>query len=118
VILFNGRVVASDRIDHLTRRTETLIVDVTDHVDELAAELARRGAHATVDDYRVTVQDRPGSTVDLHDVVRDALVFSGAGVRAMGAQRVSLEDVFLEVGTGADTRDLQAGTPPLEDVSG
>jgi hypothetical protein len=43
----------------------------------------------------------PGGSADdqLYDVVRDALAESGAGLRRLTNRTVSLEDVFLEVGT-------------------
>jgi ABC-2 type transport system ATP-binding protein len=103
VILFDGRVVASDRIDHLTRRTEALLVDVTDRADEVAAQARRRGADVEVEGLHLVVRPTDATTVaglDLHDVIRDAVVDAGAGVRRMGARRVSLEEVFLDLGDG------------------
>jgi hypothetical protein len=41
--------------------------------------------------------DRDGPPVELFDLVRDALVVSGAGVRRLSDRTVRLEDVFLEV---------------------
>jgi hypothetical protein len=45
-----------------------------------------RNGHARADD------------ADLNDLVRDAVVTAGAGIRTMTPTRLSLEDVFLEVG--------------------
>ncbi len=103
VMLFDGRVVASDRIDHLTRRTESLLLDVTERPTEVATLLRARGADVEVDGLHLVV--RPTATTnaagtDLHDLVRDAVFEAGAGVRRLGARRVSLEEVFLDFGDG------------------
>lgn len=110
VILSHGRVVANGRIDQLTRHTEGLVVEVSDGAEQLAATLVARGVDVSVDGNTLLV--RPvavttaleaeldvESTPDLRDLVRDAIVDSGAGLRRMGAHEVSLEDVFLEVGS-------------------
>lgn len=116
VILFDGRVVASDRIDHLTRRTESLVLDVTEGAEPVAALLRERGAHAEVTGLRIDVQPTDatrGAGVDLHDLVRDAVASAGSGVRRLGARRVSLEEVFLDLGDDSAHAHVHAdGTVP------
>jgi ABC-2 type transport system ATP-binding protein len=52
-----------------------------------------------LDGHRVTVLDAPGLEPGaVHDLVRDAVVDAGAGIRRLSDRTVSLEDVFLEVG--------------------
>jgi len=102
VIIFDGRVVASGRIDQLTSRTEGINVEVVDGADVLAAALRERGAHVEVTGFRLLVSPTDATTAagtDLHDLVRDTLVVTGASLRRMGTHGVSLEEVFLEVGT-------------------
>jgi hypothetical protein len=50
----------------------------------------------------------------LFDTVRDAVDDAGAGIRRMGRRTISLEQVFLGVGAGADpTADpRRASLPP------
>jgi ABC-2 type transport system ATP-binding protein len=106
VILAGGEVVASGPIDQLTGADRGLLIEVDGRVDALAPELGRQGLEVGVDGLRLVVT-RPGTTDnddqgghhDLYDVVRDALVTSGAGLRRLTDRTVSLEDVFLEVGT-------------------
>ena len=101
VIIFGGRVVASGTIHELTRGGDGLIVEVVDHLDELVLELRIRGAEIEVlHGARLLVRRRAQSPSrdDLHDLVRDALVVSGAGVKRLSSHGVSLEDVFLGVG--------------------
>jgi ABC-2 type transport system ATP-binding protein len=102
IIIFGGRVVASGRIDELTRGTEGLTVEVVDHEDELVVALLARGAQVSGNGHGLVVRPTDvmqATGADLHDVVRDALVASGAGLRRLTAHGVTLEEVFLEVGT-------------------
>jgi ABC-2 type transport system ATP-binding protein len=99
VIIFGGNVVASGPIDELTRGTEGLIVEVSDRLDELVLALRVRGAHIEFNGPRLLVRStRDTGGADLHDVVRDALVASGAGVRRLASHDLTLEEVFLGVG--------------------
>jgi ABC-2 type transport system ATP-binding protein len=99
VILREGRVVASGAIDVLTGQGRGVLVDVDGDVGEVAGRLTACGLHVEVDGSRVTVLDRPDlPTGTVHDLVRDAVADSGAGIRRLSDRTVSLEDVFLEVG--------------------
>ncbi|HEY5154584.1 MAG TPA: ABC transporter ATP-binding protein [Acidimicrobiales bacterium] len=99
VILAGGRVVASGPIDQLTGADRGLLVEVDGQADELATVLRDRGLEVDVDGLRVIVTRPSGGTDDLYDLVRDALVVSGSGLRRLTDRTVSLEDVFLAVGT-------------------
>lgn len=97
VILHEGKVVASASLGELTGAGTGIAVEVVDRADELAAALRDRSARVTVEGRALLVEGPDG--YDVYDVIRDALVASGAGVHRMGARRVSLEQVFLEVDT-------------------
>jgi len=99
VILAGGQVVASGPIDQLTGADRGLLIEVDSRPDELATVLRGRHLEVAVDGMRVVVTRPTGTEIDLYDVVRDALVTSGAGLRRLTDRTVSLEDVFLEVGT-------------------
>jgi len=98
IILSAGKVVAFGTIAELTGVGHGVLVEVEDGASQLADELRRRGARVAMDGERLVV-DREGEPDELFDVVRDALVASGAGVRRLSNRTVRLEDVFLEVGT-------------------
>jgi ABC-2 type transport system ATP-binding protein len=95
VILAAGRVVASGTIAELTGVGHGLLVEVDDKATDLATLLRERGAEVDVDgDRLIVVHDALED--ELYDVVRDAVVASGAGIRRLTDRTVRLEDVFLE----------------------
>ena len=123
VIVGNQRIVASGRLRDLTRRTDGIVVDVVDGVDELVVALQAGGASVEIDGSRLLVRsphavvgvaadgapDGPPPSAAppirdeddhwLADLVRDALVDSGAGVRRLAPRRVTLEEVYMEIGS-------------------
>ena len=99
VILREGRVVASGSMGQLTGQGRGVLVDVDGDAAEVARLLEARGLPVQLDGHRVTVLDAPGLEPGaVHDLVRDAVVDAGAGIRRLSDRTVSLEDVFLEVG--------------------
>lgn len=100
VILAQGTVVASGAISELTADVgHAVVVEVVDGLAELERALVERGATVVVDRLRLTASREDLDHDALFDLVRDALVVSGAGLRRLGPRRVTLEQVFLEVGT-------------------
>jgi ABC-2 type transport system ATP-binding protein len=100
VIIAGGGVVASGPIAELTGADRGLLVEVDQGAESLAGVLRARGSSVEVDGSRLVVTGAGGSADDeLYDLVRDALAESGAGLRRLTNRTVSLEDVFLEVGT-------------------
>ena len=100
VIIFDGRVVAAGRIDALTSRTDSLDVEVVEGADRLTVALVERGAVVEPQGLHLVVSPSPATAgADLHDLVRDALVATGVPLRRLRSHGVSLEEVFLEVGT-------------------
>jgi ABC-2 type transport system ATP-binding protein len=103
VILGGGRVVASGPIGVLTGAGRGVVVEVDDQAAELAQWLTGRGLVVEPGGpggRRLVVTTNGDADPDvLHDQVRDGLVATGAGLRRLSDRTVSLEDVFLEVGT-------------------
>jgi ABC-2 type transport system ATP-binding protein len=100
VILAAGKVVTAGAISELTGSDRGLLVEVEDRPDELAEVLRGRGLTVVVDGDRLVVSGRDGGAADaVHDEVRDALATTGCGVRRLSNRTLSLEDVYLEVGT-------------------
>jgi ABC-2 type transport system ATP-binding protein len=99
IILREGRVVANGSMGQLTGQGRGVLVDVDGDAAEVARLLEARGLPVQLDGHRVTVLDVPGLEPGaVHDLVRDAVVDAGAGIRRLSDRTVSLEDVFLEVG--------------------
>ena len=75
----------------LTSETETLYIDVDDYRDELAAALASRGIEAAVEGLSLVVEQEDD---EQYDLIRDALVESGARLRRLGPRRHGLSEIF------------------------
>jgi ABC-2 type transport system ATP-binding protein len=100
VILAGGQVVASGPISELTSGNLGMLVEVDDGADLVADVFRHAGAIVSTDGRTLTITQRDGTANDdLYDLVRDVLAASGVSVRRLSPRTLSLEDVFLEVGT-------------------
>ncbi len=100
VILSAGQVVASGPIAELTGSDRGLLVEVEERPEELVRALQDRGLSVEADGNRLVVAGRDGGAADaVHDQVRDALVATRCGVRRLSNRTLSLEEVYLEVGS-------------------
>lgn len=107
VILRDGRVVADGRLDELLGIGDGVVVDVDGGeaaARAVAEVLVARGADVEREASRLVVGAGTALGADadaeaLFDVVRDAVVDAGAGIRRLGEGAMTLEQVFLEVGS-------------------
>jgi ABC-2 type transport system ATP-binding protein len=100
VILADGRVQASGRLDDLRTADHLLLVEVDGDPAALAAALSAQGlvVEATgPTTLAVTVDE--GDAV--YDTVRDVVAATGLGLRRLERRRASLEDLFLAGTTAA-----------------
>jgi ABC-2 type transport system ATP-binding protein len=88
-----GHLLQSAAVETFTRRTGSLIVEVDDRQEELAAHLSRLGLEVRLDDHHVLVEIVDDSTYDL---VRDAAVDLGLALIRVQPRRSSLEDLFRD----------------------
>jgi ABC-2 type transport system ATP-binding protein len=93
VILGDGAVVHAGRLAGLDRAGTRLVVGVDARSSELATLLRERGYDAVERLDEVSV----GTTAGVHDAVRDAVAELGVGLRRLGPERQTLEDVYMEV---------------------
>jgi ABC-2 type transport system ATP-binding protein len=103
VILHDGMVAASGSLAELRGTGEGLVLELdADPVQQsrVVDVLRASGAEVRDDESRLLVT---GSD-DLFDVVRDAVVDAGAGIRRLQPRTVSLEDVFLGVEVSANAQ--------------
>jgi ABC-2 type transport system permease protein len=75
----------------LTEETETVLVDLVERAAELAHVLSERGIAAKLDGNRLTLPQVSG---DDYDVLRDAIVETGALLYRLAPERHSLASVF------------------------
>lgn len=101
IILADGRVAASGSLDELRGTGTGTIVELEDSAAEVAGLLRQRGLDVSADGNRLVVIGAVGQEALLVDSVRDAVAHQGAGLRSLRPRRRTLEDVFLEIGSGA-----------------
>ena len=92
VILGGGSVVRAGALSDLRRDSERLIVVVDDRAAELAVLLRGHGFDVTEHGGSVSIAWADG----VHDAVRDAVADLGVGIRRLGPERQTLEDVYME----------------------
>jgi len=104
VILGNGKVMASGRLDVLKGSGDGWLVEVEAGGDRLGERLAADGATVTPDGRKVRVEG-----VD-SDTIRDALADLGLALIRLERRRLHLADLFLAADEGIelDTAELEA----------
>jgi hypothetical protein len=84
-------VLRTGAVSGLTEETETVLVDVVDHADTLAAALQRRGLTVRTDGNRLLL---PHVSGDDYDTLRDAIVETDVLLYRLAPERHTLADVF------------------------
>ncbi len=92
VIIGAGAVVRAGRLSELRRNSERLIVVVDERAHALAELLRAAGFDVAEQGETLSVAWADG----IHDVVRDAVADLGVGIRRLGPERQTLEDVYME----------------------
>jgi ABC-2 type transport system ATP-binding protein len=95
IVLQGGRLVQSGEVQHFTKETETVFIEVDANREALVAALQRRGIGVTADGSGFTIQ---GPTGSVYDQVRDALVEAQAPLRRMAPRRRALTELFRRDG--------------------
>jgi len=97
VIVAEGRVVRSGRLDELVGRDGGVSIDLDRDPTNLAAWLRERGVNVDVVGLGLQLTRPSGSPIALHDLARDGAVACNVGIRRMVDSTIRLEDIFLEV---------------------
>jgi ABC-2 type transport system ATP-binding protein len=92
VIIGGGAVVRAGRLSELRRNSERLIVVVDERAHALAELLRVAGFDVAEQGETLSIAWADG----IHDVVRDAVADLGVGIRRLGPDRQTLEDVYME----------------------
>jgi ABC-2 type transport system ATP-binding protein len=100
-ILDGGKVVANAPIDELRGTARGVRVELDCPADRLGAIIAAKGHVVSIDRNRLTISLAEGvnDTDVLLALVRDEVAAAHWGIRRLEPEVVSLEDVFLAVGT-------------------
>jgi ABC-2 type transport system ATP-binding protein len=91
VVLDAGRLLRTGPVSGFTEETEALEVELVEGAPAVAELLLRRGVEARLDGRRLTLEGVSGAD---YDVLRDAIVESGALLYRLAPARHSLADVF------------------------
>jgi len=91
IVLEEGHVTEEGEVSQFTQETQTLYIEVDDHLEELVEALSKRGITATVDGLSVVVQKE---SEEQYDAIRDAIVEADARLRRLAPRRHGLTDIF------------------------
>ena len=91
IVLDGGHLAREGTVSGFTQETQTILIEVDDHRDELIVALANRGVEATVEGSVVLVDLEND---DQYDAIRDAVVESNARLRKLAPRRARLTDIF------------------------
>ena len=91
IVLEAGRVTEQGETSRFTGEGELLYIDVDDHMDELNSALASRGLRVTVEGPSLVVERQDD---EQYDLIRDAVVESGARLTRLGPRRHGLAEIF------------------------
>lgn len=91
IVLEEGHVAQEGAVSGYTRETQTILVDVDDHREELVAALISRGIDAKIEGNSVALVQE---SEEQFDDIRDALVEVDARLRRMTPRRHQLTDIF------------------------
>jgi ABC-2 type transport system ATP-binding protein len=91
IVIQGGQLLHSGAVDHFTKETETVFIEVDTNRAELVAALQQRGVTVTPNGSGLIIE---GADETLYDQVRDALVDSNAALRRMAPQRHALTELF------------------------
>lgn len=99
IIIANGEVIRSGDLTSMRGERTGVMVELDGGHELVATTLRNAGLTVAIDGSRLLVNAPPQPDVDpywIHDYVRDVVAWAKVGLRRLGDQTISLEDVFLE----------------------
>ena len=91
IVLEGGQVTEEGEVSRFTQETQTLYIEIDDHIEELVEALSKRGIAATVEGLSVVVEKE---SEEQYDAIRDAIVEADARLRRLAPRRHGLTDIF------------------------
>ncbi len=104
IVLQGGQVVQSGEVEHFTKETKTVFIEVDTNRERLIVALEERGVVVTTDGHGLYIE---GPDESVYDQVRDALVEAEAPLRRMAPRRRALTELFQR-----DGEDFGSGVGP------
>lgn len=99
VIISGGVVLRSGDLNEMRGGRTGVLIELDDGHEIVAERLRAAGLMVEVSGRQLLIDAPPQPEADpywIHDYVRDVVAWAGVGLRRLGDQTVSLEDVFLE----------------------
>ena len=91
IVLDSGHVTEEGEVSRFTQEMQTLLIDVSDHRDEVVVSLGKRGIPARIDGSSIVVEQ---ASEEHYDAIRDAVVEADARLRRLSPRRHRLTDIF------------------------
>jgi ABC-2 type transport system ATP-binding protein len=91
IVLQGGQLMHAGEVDHFTKETQQVFIEVDTNREQLANALQQRGVSVTFDGSGFTIE---GADESIYDHVRDALVDAQAALRRMAPRRRALTELF------------------------
>jgi ABC-2 type transport system ATP-binding protein len=91
IVMQGGQLQHSGEVDHFTKETERVFIEVDTNRDQLIAALERRGVGVTQEGHGLTIE---GADESVYDHVRDAVVEADAALRRLAPRRHELTELF------------------------
>ncbi len=105
VMLDSGRLVIANDINALRQDSDDIMVQISGDRDQFVSELTARGLRVRTDVRDIVVSF---DNEDVFDVIRDAAVETGSGLRRMRPRERSLEDVYIQTVSGISDAPAEA----------
>jgi ABC-2 type transport system ATP-binding protein len=96
VMVNQGRLVISGRIDDLMQGGGDVVVRVDGDQQRFAARLSDKGVRATVGELEVVVAIDGHEPTDVYDLIRDTVIELDLPLRSLRGRERSLEDVYIQ----------------------
>ena len=105
IVLQGGHLMHAGEVEHFTKETETVFIEVDTNREQLIAALRSRGVVVTPEGGGLTIEGRDES---VYDHVRDAVVEAEAALRRMAPRKRALTELF-ERTAGSGIADRGSG---------
>lgn len=94
IMLDAGHIAEEGTVSQFTGETETILIEVDNKLDDLTDALTQAGMVASIEGAMIVVEIQ---SEEQYDIIRDAIVETGARLRRLSPRRHRLTDIFRSV---------------------